>query len=90
MYGAYVKPVRELRNNYRELAETIKAHEHIIITNNGKSEAVLISYEDFKAYEEYVHLRYVSEKLAEAEVKASSKKTKWYSHDEFWDEIGKL
>ena len=38
----------------------------VIIMNNGKSEAVLIQYEEFVNYQEFLHIRYVKEKLAEA------------------------
>jgi prevent-host-death family protein len=90
MFNTHVKPVRELRNNYSDLAAIIKTHDHIIITNNGKSESVLISIEDFKKYEEFLHLRYIDEKLKEAEAKASDPNTKWYSHEEFWDMVEAL
>ena len=67
MFTTHVKAVRELRNNYPEVAKIIKNHDHVIITNNGESEAVLIPYEDLEKYQEYLHIRYVKEKLAEAE-----------------------
>jgi len=37
------------------------------ISNNSKSEAVLISFDEFEKYQEFLHIRYVKEKLAEAE-----------------------
>ena len=40
MITTYVKAVRDLRNNYLEVASIIKNRNHVIITNNGKSEAV--------------------------------------------------
>ena len=54
MFHAHVRPVRELRNNYPELAAIVKQRDHVIITNNGKSEAVLISIDEFRRYEEYL------------------------------------
>ena len=82
MLHTHVRPVRELRNNYPALADIIKQHDHVIITNNGKSESVLINYEDFQKYEEFLHYRYLEEKLAEAEEQAKNPDTKWVSHDD--------
>ena len=90
MYNAYVRPVRDLRNNYPELAGIVKRSDHVIITNNGKSESVLISYEEFAKYEEFIHMRYVEEKLAQAEVRAADSDTIWLSHDDFWGKVRTL
>jgi prevent-host-death family protein len=87
MLNTHVRAVRDLRNNYPELAKIIKDHNQVIITNNGKEEAVLISFEDYAAYEEFLHLRYVDKKLAEAEAEANDPATKWLSHDEVWEKI---
>ena len=72
MFSTYVKAVRDLRNNYPEVAQIIRNRDHVIITNNGKSEAVLISFDEFEKYQEFLHIRYVKEKLAEAEALAEN------------------
>ena len=72
MFIAHVKAVRDLRNNYSELAKIINNRDHVIITNNGKSEAVLIPYGEFEKYSEFLHIRYVQEKLSEAESAAQN------------------
>jgi prevent-host-death family protein len=90
MFSTHVKAVRDLRNNYPEIASIIKERNNVIITNNGKSEAVIIPYEDFSKYEEYLHIRYVKEKLAEAEAIADNP-GEWSSADELfkeWDSWG--
>jgi len=87
MFTTHVKPVRDLRNNYPEVAQIIRNKDHVIITNNGKSEAVLISYDEFERYQEFLHVRYVKEKLAEAEA-LSAKPDEWIGIDELlseWD-----
>jgi len=87
MFTAHVKAVRDLRNNYSDLAKIIKNRDHIIITNNGKSESVLIPYDEFDKYTEFLHIRYVQEKLIEAETIADDP-NKWISVDELfrqWD-----
>lgn len=90
MLNVHVRPVRDLRNNYAELARIVKEHDQVVITNNGRGEAVLINIDDYADYEEYLHRRYVAEKLAEAEAEAENPNTVWVSHEEFWKEIEKL
>ena len=85
MFATHVKAVRDLRNNYPEVSQIVKNRDHVIITNNGKSEAVLIPYEEFKNYEEFLHIRYVKEKLAEAEAVADNP-DEWITADELFKE----
>jgi len=85
MFNTHVKAVRDLRNNYPEVARIVKNRDNVIITNNGKSEAVLIPYEEFSRYEEFLHIRYVKEKLAEAEAIADNPK-EWLTADELFEE----
>ena len=87
MFSTHVKAVRDLRNNYPEVAQFVKNRDHVIITNNGKSEAVLISFDEFEKYQEFLHIRYVKEKLAEAESVADNP-DEWIDIDELlkeWD-----
>jgi len=88
MFTTHVKAVRDLRNKYSEITQIVKNHDHVIITNNGKSEAVLIPYSEFVKYEEFLHIRYVKEKLAEAEAIADNP-NEWISIDDLfaeWDD----
>ena len=85
MFTTHVKAVRDLRNNYPEVAKIVKNRDHVIITNNGKSEAVLISYEDFERYQEFLHIRYVKEKLAEAEAIVNNP-AEWIEVDDLFKE----
>lgn len=85
MFTTHVKAVRDLRNNYPEVAQIIRNRDHVIITNNGKSEAVLISYEEFEKYQEFLHIRYVKEKLAEAEA-LSDNPDEWIGVDNLFKE----
>jgi len=86
MFNTHVKAVRDLRNNYPEVAQIVKNRDHVIITNNGKSEAVLIPYDEFVKYEEYLHVCYVNEKLAESEA-VSGNPDEWISVDEVFKEL---
>jgi len=87
MFSTHVKAVRDLRNNYPEVAQIVKNRDHVIITNNGKSESVLISFEEFEKYQEFLHICFVKEKLAEAEA-LSNKPDEWIELDDLfkdWD-----
>ena len=85
MYNTFARPSRDLRNNYSDVIRSLKEHNQVLITNNGKGEAVLINLEDYAAYEEYLHFRYVKEKLEEAETRAADPATKWLTHEEFFE-----
>ena len=42
MMQTFVRPSRDLRNHYAEISEMLKDHDHVIITNHGRGESVLI------------------------------------------------
>ncbi len=77
-----IRPVRDLRNNYPEIAALIKEHNPVFITNNGRGEAVIINIEDYAAYEQYLYDQYVLQKLAQAENEAAKPNAKWSSLSE--------
>jgi PHD/YefM family antitoxin component YafN of YafNO toxin-antitoxin module len=62
----------------------LQEHNQILITNNGRGEAVLIGVEDYAEYEEFLHIRYIKEKLSEAENAENDPSTKWLSKDDFF------
>ena len=45
MMQTFVRPSRDLRNHYAEISEMLKDHNHVIITNHGRGESVLINIE---------------------------------------------
>ena len=87
MLKTYVRPSRDLRNKYSELSKIVNQHNQVIITNNGKGEAVLIGIEEYAEYEKFLHSRYVAEELAKAKVLANDQNTKWLSHNEIWEKL---
>ena len=88
MLNVHVRPVRDLRNSYPEIAEIVKNNDRVIITNKGRGEAVLINIDEYAAFEEYTHKRYIAAKLAEAEAEAADPQSKRLSHEEFWGSLG--
>jgi len=72
MYDVHARPVRDLRNNYSELAKMTKSHQHIIVTNNGRDETVLMSVDDYNLCREFLHTQYVLNELKAAEAEAAN------------------
>ena len=79
----------DLRNHYAEISEMLKDHDHVIITNHGRGESVLINIEDYAKYEEFLHQRYVAEALAKAKQQAADPDTQWADHESVWETLGK-
>ncbi len=86
MYNVYARPVRDLRNNYAELAGIVREHNPVIITNNGREETALISVEDFHLCQEFLYTRYIQRKLAEVEAIKDNPDT-WMDEGEFWKAV---
>ena len=80
MMQTFVRPSRDLRNHYAEISEMLKDHDHVIITNHGRGESVLINIEDYARYEEFLHQRYVAEALSKAKQQAADPDTQWADH----------
>ncbi len=77
MHNVHVRPVRDLRNNFNEIEGVLEDHNPVIITKNGRGSAVLLNIEDFSEYEAFMHIKYVAEKLREAEAEADSPNAEW-------------
>mgnify|MGYP000956871903 CR=1 FL=1 len=82
-----IRPVRDLRNNYPEIAKIIEEHRPVFITNNGRGAAVLINIQDYAAYEDYLREKYICEKLDEAERDAKKSGAVWHSFEDVAKEM---
>lgn len=88
MYQTQVKPSSQLRNNYLEMIRLVKdERDPVILTNNGKPDAVLINMEEYAEFEKFMHLRYVQEKLAESQKSAVDPDTVRLTHEEVWTKL---
>jgi len=86
MGHTHVRAVRDLRNNYHEISQLIKEKNHVIITNNGKSESVLIPYEHLATYQESLHEQYILQQLEEAEEHGKNPEN-WLTLDEVMENL---
>jgi len=87
MLNTYARPVRDLRNNYREIIELANEGNQVIITQNGREAAVLIGTRAFKEYENFLHRQYIKQELSMTKKKAKNNEVKWLSEDEFWNDF---
>ena len=90
MNNVHVKAVGDLLVNYSEIAQLINNNDRVIISNDGKNEAVIIPYCEYEQYELYLHNSIIMQKLAEAESIADDPKN-WINLDEMlkaWDNWG--
>jgi len=72
MLNAEVRPIRDLRNNYADIKKSLAQNDHVIITNNGVGEAVLINFEMYKKFEEFLHHQYIYNELQKSKVKVNN------------------
>ena len=87
MLKTNVRPSRDLRNNYREIFDMLKQHDHVIITNNGVGESVLINMDVYAEFEEYLHHRFIFEQLQKSKAGAASADVVLHNMDDVFDEI---
>jgi prevent-host-death family protein len=85
MMNTYARPVRDLRNNYKEIIHLANEGNQVIITQNGREAAVVIGTQAYKDFEIFLHRQYINRELAKAKESAKDPNTKWLSEDEFWD-----
>jgi prevent-host-death family protein len=89
MSKTQVRPSRDLRNNYADVVRSLKEHDHIIITNNGVGESVLINIEDYAAYEDFLHRRFMYDELQKSKSLLDDSNVKRIPADEVFARIEK-
>ncbi|MCL2082947.1 MAG: type II toxin-antitoxin system Phd/YefM family antitoxin [Oscillospiraceae bacterium] len=84
MRNTHIRAARELRNNFPEISRLLEQHDQVVITKNGNGAAVMINFDEYAAYEEYLHKKYVMEELKKAQTEANDPNTQWLNDEEFW------
>jgi prevent-host-death family protein len=90
MLNAEVRPIRDLRNNYADIKKSLAQNDHVIITNNGVGEAVLINFEMYKKFEEFLHHQYIYNELQKSKAKANSPDAIRHEAEDVFAEFEKL
>lgn len=83
MYEIHQRPSRDLRNKYPEVADIVKSHNDVIITNKGQIDFVLINPDDYEDFKEYKHRKYIADALRAVEKKRDDPDY-WITEDDFW------
>jgi len=89
MFEVHHHPSRELRNNYRQIAQIVRDHNDVVITNNGEIDVVLVNPTDWKEFKQYRYNQYIIQKIKEVEIAADDPNT-WLSEEEFWEKVNAL
>ena len=82
MLKTHVRPSRDLRNNYADIVKTLDQHDHVIITNNGRGESVLINMEIYAKFEEFLHHQFIYEELQKSKALLNDSNVNLVPHDE--------
>jgi prevent-host-death family protein len=86
-----VRPSRDLRNNYADVVKAIKQDDkHVIITNNGVGELVLIGMDEYAEYEEFLHRRFIYGKLQESKARASDPNAPLHDAEDVFAEFDQM
>jgi PHD/YefM family antitoxin component YafN of YafNO toxin-antitoxin module len=72
------------------MVKSLKQHDHIIITNNGVGESVLISIEDYAKYEEFLHRRFIYDELQKSKAKMNDPNVRRYDAEEVFAEFDRM
>lgn len=79
-----IRPVSDLRNNFREVEEQVRRDGPVFLTKNGYGSMVVMSVEQYSALTDEVEMR-----LDEAD-RAAAVSDARLTHDEVFDEIRSL
>jgi len=87
MLKTHVRPSRDLRNNYPDVVRTLEEHDHVIITNNGRGESVLISMEIYAEFEKFLHEQYMYNELQKSKAQLSEPSIRLIPHNEVMTQL---
>jgi len=63
MVKAQIRPSRDLRNNYADVMNTLDQHDYIVITNQGRGNAVYCDQDYFAELQDLAHQQYIYNEL---------------------------
>ena len=89
MKNTYARPVRDLRNSYKEIIDLANAGNQVIITQNGREAAVVIGTQAYREYEAFLYRQYIKQELTNTKKIAKDPDTDWISEDDFWSDFEK-
>lgn len=87
MLKTQVRPSRDLRNHYADVARVVAESDHVIITNNGKGEMALINMDMFGKFEEYLHQQHIYNELRKSKALLDNPDTVLHDADDVFDRL---
>lgn len=78
-----IRPVSDLRNNFREIEETVKSGKPVYLTKNGYGSMVVLSLEQYTALTQDIEM-----KLDEADKQAAESPVR-HTHEEAFASVRK-
>ena len=82
MNKSNIRPSSDLHDNYGDIVKLVGQGDHVIITNNGVKEIVVISIDNLPELLAFQHKRYIKKALDEAKVEAADPDAKLFSFEE--------
>ena len=87
MLKTQVRPSRDLRNHYAEVAKTVAESDHVIITNNGRGEMALINMDMFEKFEEFLHQEHIYNELQKSKASLDDPSTVLHDAEDVFDRL---
>jgi prevent-host-death family protein len=90
MLNTHVRPARDLRNHYADIKKTLEQNDHVIITNNGVGESVLIGIELYAKFEEFLHHQFIYQELQKSKDKAGDPNVMRHDAEDVFTEFDQI
>ena len=87
MLKTQVRPSRDLRNHYSEVAKAVAENDHVIITNNGRGEMALLSMEMFDKFEAFLHQQNIYNELQISKASLDDPNTVLHDAEDVFDRL---
>jgi len=82
-----VRPSRDLRNHYADVARTVAENDHVIVTNNGRGEMVLINMDMFAKFEEFLHQQHIYSELQKSKASLDNPNTVLHDAEDVFNRL---
>lgn len=84
-----IRPVSDLRNKYTEIEKLVLENgEEVYLTKNGYGTMVVMSISKYaEMINDAEYNKYIEKALDEAEIEAENPNTKYYTHEEIFNNI---
>jgi prevent-host-death family protein len=82
MVKAQVRPSRDLRNNYAEVMRVMEQYGQVLITHQGRGNAVLVDQDEFAKIQDLAHQQYIYSELQKSKALLDDPNVELIPHEE--------